>query len=134
MSWPRKSWPRVRAIRSARSFTAGIFRIDLPDADTRILTPVCIRASRVTTSRQYPCSVASLLRNFRRTGTGSKMRLTKIEVPTGQPASESSFTSPDSMITRVPAADEARRVTISTREIEAMLGSASPRKPKERTR
>ena len=85
-------------------------------------------------SRQYPCSVMSPLRNFRRTGTGSKIRLTRMDVPTGQPASVSSFISPASIITRVPTGDAARRVTISTREIEAMLARASPRKPKERTR
>ncbi len=105
-----------------------------PDPVTRSLTPGCARANRVITSRQYPCSVVSPLRNFRRTGTVSNIRLTLIEVPAGQPASESSFTSPASITTRVPAGDAARRVVISTRETEAMLARASPLNPNDRTR
>ena len=84
-------------------------------------------------SRQCPCSVASCLRKFLRTGSESKMRLTAMEVPSGQPTASFSRMRPLSTAIRVPATSPRRRVDISTRQTAAMLGSASPRKPKDFT-
>jgi hypothetical protein len=112
---------------------AGRFRRSLPDAVTRIRTRGWARAIRRTTSRQAPCSVFSDRRNFFRTGTASKIRLTKRVVPGAPPASDTCRISPSWTTIRVPAGCDRVRVVISTRAMEAMLGRASPRNPKERT-
>ncbi len=96
------------------------------------MTPGSPRAAASTTSVTRADSVAVDLRNLRRAGTLKKSSRTSTTVPAAQPAGDTTGAAPPSTRTRVPSASPLRRVRSSSRLTEAMLGSASPRKPKER--
>ena len=66
---------------------------------------------------------------MRRTGKFRKRFRTTMVVPTGKPALERESVSLSSISMRTPESWSWARVRISTRETEAMLGNASPRKP-----
>src|SRR5579859_6636844 len=67
--------------------------------------------------------------NFRRAGVLKKRSRTAIVVPCGPPASSTASTLPPAISMRVPVVSSGGRVTSSSREIDAIDGSASPRKP-----
>ena len=75
-------------------------------------------------------SVESLLRNFRRAGTGWKRFATVMRVPAGMPQSRTCTNLPPLTRISVPVSAAAGRVRISKRETLAIDGTASPRKPK----
>ena len=74
-------------------------------------------------------SVAGDLRNFFRAGVLKKRSRTCMTVPTAQPAGAASSSLPPSIRTRVPSSISAVRERMVNRLIEAIEGSASPRKP-----
>ena len=74
-------------------------------------------------------SVWFVLRNFLRAGVLKKRSSTLTVVPMLQPASMKSGSLPPVMVTRVPRSSPSRRVSSEKRETEAIVGSASPRKP-----
>ena len=91
------------------------------------------RARRMTKSLILPASVALVLRNFLRAGVLKKRSSTRTVVPISQPASSISGVFPPEMSTRVPRSSDARRVRSEKRETDAIVGSASPRKPSVET-
>ena len=87
------------------------------------------RAIWVTTRETCRASAASDLRNFRRAGTLKNRSATSTMVPSDAEASLGEAPSPPSTRTSVPWASPRARVRSVNRETDAMLGSASPRKP-----
>jgi len=133
MQCAENSPPMTMAMRLAVSWTSGAANISFPFASTLKRISGWARARRVITSRQAPCSVASVFKNLRRAGTWAKMPLTDICVPSGVPAGSMARITPPSRIARVPDTSFFRLVNISTLATEAMLGIASPRKPNDTT-
>src|SRR5215467_14135190 len=76
-----------------------------------------------------PSSVVSDFRNLRRAGTEKNRSATLTVVPTGKPAGFTETSLPLENSTRVPSASDGSRDSSSRRETDAMVGSASPRKP-----
>ncbi len=94
------------------------------------------RTSAIRSSQRTMCeaSVTALFRNFRRAGTRPNRSATSIIVPSAQATGpERSMPAPKPS-TSVPTASSCRRVRMRTEATDAMLGSASPRKPSEVTR
>ena len=98
-------------------------------------TPGRLSAIRRTTSSTWRNSVASVRRNLRRAGVLKKRSRTSTVVPTGwatgSGASKRSLPSPR---TCQPLSASGVREASSSRLTEAMLGRASPRKPRLTTR
>jgi len=69
-------------------------------------------------------------RNFNRAGVLKKRLRTVTDVPTGHPTSENSPCSPAISLRHNPATSSAGREEISISETEAILGKASPLKPR----
>ncbi len=93
-------------------------------ARAKAVTRLLIRAS----SRGAP------RRNFRRPGVLKKRSSTVTAVPSGAPAASRPRLLPPSRRTRWACRSPLHRVVRVTRATAAMLGSASPRKPREVTR
>ena len=96
-----------------------------------------LTSGRAKAVRRIPCSicphsVSSVRRNFLRPGTWAKSCFTSILVPFGQPVWPARMIFPPSITTSVPSNESASFVFSVNRLTEAMLGSASPRKPNVR--
>ena len=86
-------------------------------------------ASRLRTSRAWPVSVRSALRNLSRAGVAKNRSRTSIRVPAGWAAGAGADLTPRSSVISQPCAEPAARVTSRTRPTAPIEGSASPRKP-----
>ncbi len=102
-----------------------------PSRERMNVTPGSPSAAASTTSVTRADSVAVDLRNLRRAGTLKNSSRTSTTVPAAPPAGETVASRPPSTVTRVPSASPLFLVRSSSRLTEAMLGSASPRKPNE---
>ena len=67
--------------------------------------------------------------NFSRAGTFSNSRATRTVVPSGAAAADFSATTPPRISIRAPSLAPRVLLVISNSDTDAMLGSASPRKP-----
>ena len=90
-----------------------------------------VRASFVKMSLIFELSVRSLFMNFLRAGVLKKRSLTSIVVPTAAPVCSSPVTVPPANVSRKANSSSSVRVVIVKRETAAILGTASPRKPRE---
>src|SRR3954471_18894431 len=86
-------------------------------------------AMRRKTSSQWPNSVPSVFRNFRRAGVLKYSSSTVTVVPVARAAGSTSASSPPSQRMVLPCAASRARLEIATRATEAMEASASPRNP-----
>ena len=81
-------------------------------------------------SAMCPISVPMVFKNLRRAGVLKKSCFTVTMVPLGAPTSETSFILPPSTTISVPLSADAARVIRLNRETAAILGRASPLKPR----
>ena len=126
---------QIRARRRVSSMPGSARRATRPPSFRVKPTPGLARMSRYNRSCARFSSVAGLLRNFRRAGTLANSSRTSATVPPARAAGPMRETRPKSTSRLVasPYLPEASRgaETMRKRETEAILGSASPRKPKE---
>ena len=96
---------------------------------------ICVdNANRSIMRNRCCCSVRSDRRNLRRAGTLKNRSFTSMLVPTGCGLGDGSENTPLSAVTAYPTSLDAVRDTTRMRDTDAMLGSASPRKPSVPTR
>ena len=105
-----------------------------PLCDSEIATPGTDNATRIAASSQWPNSVESVLRNFRRAGVLKNRSSAVTTVPISSAPGSAGDISPPTASMRVACAALACRVNTESREMAARLANASPRKPKLATR
>ncbi len=130
----RRSSGTTCATRSCREAARTTSRATRPSRVSVKATLGEPRAARTTTSPTWPLSVDVAFRNLRRAGTLKKRSLTSICVPAAQPVGFTSVGPPPSTVSAIPASCSRGRVEREKRETDAMLGSASPRKPNDAMR
>ena len=92
-------------------------------------TPGLASARRRTTSAQACASARSDLRNFSRAGVAANRSRASTRVPAGWDMGRSALFAPSSTASANAASAPWARLRISSRDTEAIDGSASPRKP-----
>ena len=122
--------PYMATMASRSEPVPGVLTVVLLLLISRNEIPGSANAAFTTQSLIFNPSVCVVFMNFLRAGVLKNKSSTFTVVPGAAPASEISGFFPPMMRTETPSSSSARRVTRENRETAAMVGSASPRKPR----
>src|SRR6056297_387931 len=128
-----KSPPQTRSTRASRAWSSaapGRLRLALPLCLSSKATSIRASARRLTSSSMWLYSVRSVFRNLRRAGVLKNRSRTSMTVPGGVANGSMSPALPPSHSMRMPDSAPSGREPSDSRDTEAMLASASPRKPR----